>query len=133
MTNTTAAAALVFALTQSPAYGKQGILMVCGGFTPDEITAAGAEADRLAKRKDRIDVRNIRCHWEPYCNNGACLLETFDPAINIALVCGLFAHHSRLLAILGAWYGEQTRLFQDKLIFKPRKTRGYDLYQDYIA
>jgi hypothetical protein len=133
MTNITAATSLVFAPTQRPAYGKQGILMVCGGFTPDEITAAGAEANRLVKRKDRIDIRNLRCRWEPYYNDSAYMFETLDPVINIALVCALFAHHSRLLAILGAWYGEPTRLFKDKLIFKPRETRGYDLYQDYIA
>jgi hypothetical protein len=119
--------------TQRQAYDDQGILVVRGVFTPDEIAAAVAEADCLVKRTDLIDTRNLRCRWQPHCDDGECLFETFDPVIDIAPVCARLARHPRLLAVLGELYGEPARLLKDKLIFKPAGVRGYDLHQDYIA
>src|SRR6516225_3935045 len=116
-----------------PDYEDQGFLIVREVFTPDEVAAAGAEAERLVARQDLIDMRNLRCRWQPHCDDGECLFETFDPVIDIAPVCAQLARHSRLLAILGELYGESACLFKDKLIFKPPGAKGYDLHQDYIA
>jgi hypothetical protein len=118
---------------QRRAYADQGFLIVRGVFTPDEIAAAAAEAEELVGRKDLIDTRNLRCRWQPRCEDGECLFETFDPVIDISPVCDGLARHAQLLAVLGDIYGEPARLFKDKLIFKPPGARGYDLHQDYIA
>jgi ectoine hydroxylase-related dioxygenase (phytanoyl-CoA dioxygenase family) len=118
---------------QRETYDDQGFLVVREVFTPDEIAAALAESERLVHRKDLIDTRNLRCRWQPRCEDGECLFETFDPVIDIAPVCAQLANHPRLRAILGELYGEPARLFKDKLIFKPAGARGYDLHQDYIA
>jgi ectoine hydroxylase-related dioxygenase (phytanoyl-CoA dioxygenase family) len=118
---------------QLRAYTDQGYLILRGIFHADEISAAITEAERLAQRSDLIDTRNLRCRWQPHCNDGECLFETFDPVIDIAPVCARLARHPRLLSALGELYGEPAHLFKDKLIFKPPGARGYDLHQDYIA
>jgi len=133
MTATATATSLLLSPAQRQAYDDQGYLVVPRVFTPHEIAAALAEADRLFKRQDLIDMRNLRCRWQPHCDDGECLFETFDPVIDIAPVYAQLARHSRLLAILGELYGECACLFKDKLIFKPPGARGYDLHQDYIA
>jgi hypothetical protein len=122
-------------LTPAPRqlYEAQGFLIVRGVFAEQEIAAAADEADRLLERKDLIDIRNLRCRWQPHCDDGECLFETFDPVIDIAPVCAALARGSTLLELLASLYGEPARLFKDKLIFKPPGARGYDLHQDYIA
>jgi hypothetical protein len=114
-------------------YEDQGFLIVRGVFTPDEIAAARHEAERLVARRDLVDTRNLRCRWQPHCEDGECLFETFDPVIDLAPVCHRLANDSRLLAILAELYGEPARLFKDKLIFKPPGARGHDLHQDFIS
>jgi hypothetical protein len=133
MTAVATAASPVLAPAERRAYEEQGFLVVRGVFAPDEIAAAAGEAERLVTRKDLIDTRNLRCRWQPHCDDGECLFETFDPVIDIAPVCARLACHPRLLAVLGELYGEPARLFKDKLIFKPPGARGHDLHQDYIA
>jgi ectoine hydroxylase-related dioxygenase (phytanoyl-CoA dioxygenase family) len=118
---------------QRRAYHDHGFLVVRGVFSAGEVARAVAEAERLVRRTDLIDQRNLRCRWQLHCDQGECLFETFDPVIDIAPVCARLAHHPRLLSILGELYGEPARLFKDKLIFKPPGARGYDLHQDYIA
>jgi len=56
---------------------------------------AGQEsaADDLLGRTDLIDVRNLRCRWQPRCSDGECLFETFDPVIDLAPVCARLARH----------------------------------------
>jgi hypothetical protein len=131
----TTATAVESALTpeQQRAYADQGYLILRGLFAADEIDSAITEAERLAQRSDLIDTRNLRCRWQPHCDDGECLFETFDPVIDIAPVCARLARHPRLLSELSERYGEPAHLFKDKLIFKPPGARGYDLHQDYIA
>jgi 2-aminoethylphosphonate dioxygenase len=114
-------------------FEEQGFLVLPAVFSADEITAAAEEGERLLQRRDLIDMRNLRCRWQPHCDNGDCLFETFDPVIDIAPECARMARHPNLLAALGEAYGEPAHLFKDKLIFKPTGARGYDLHQDYIA
>lgn len=114
-------------------FDEQGFLVVRGVLTRGEIAATDEEARRLVERADLIDTRNLRCRWQPKCQDGECLFETFDPVIDIGPVCAGLARHERLLAILDALYGEPARLFKDKLIFKPPGAAGYDLHQDFIA
>jgi hypothetical protein len=114
-------------------YTDDGFLIVRGLFTPEEIAAVAGEAETLAARKDLIDMRNLRCRWQPGCQDGECLFETFDPVIDLAPRCAGLARDPRLLAVLAELYGEPARLFKDKLIFKPPGARGYDLHQDFIA
>jgi hypothetical protein len=133
MTTPATTVAPILSSAQRRTYNEQGFLVARGLFSVDEIAAVAAEAKQLLDRKDLIDTRNLRCRWQPHCDDSECLFETFDPVIDLAPVCARLAHHPRLLAVLGELYGEPARLFKDKLIFKPPGARGYDLHQDYIA
>src|SRR5262245_10049506 len=110
---TTAAASLAspspLSLSQRRAYVEQGFVVARGVVTPAEIEAAAQEAEALVARHDLIDVRNLRCRWQPRCEDGECLFETFDPVVDIAPVCASLAWHPRLLAVLGDIYGEPAR------------------------
>src|SRR5262245_25989574 len=101
------------------AYEEQGFLVAREVFSRDEMSEAAAEAERLVARSDLIDTRNLRCRWQPRCEGGECIFETFDPVIDLAPVCAGLARHPRLLAVLDELYGGPARLFKDKLIFKP--------------
>jgi hypothetical protein len=114
-------------------YHEHGYVVVRGLFTPLDIGLVAMEADQLLGRKDLMDTRNLRCRWQPHCESGECLFETFDPVIDLGTYCGALARDPRLLNVVGSIYGEPAHLFKDKLIFKPPGAKGYDLHQDYIA
>ena len=125
-------------LVRSPAarreeYEGQGFVVVRSLFRPSDIDRAVAEAERLVGRTDLISTRNLRCRWQNNVVTGECQFETFDPVIDIGLVCRELAHDARLLAVLAEVYGEEACLFKDKLIFKPPGVKGYGLHQDWIA
>jgi len=114
-------------------YHEQGFLVLRDFFPADLMAEASAEADGLLRRHDLITVENLRCRWQPNVTTGACEFETFDPVIDLGLVCRRIAHDGRLLAALAALYGEEACLFKDKLIFKPPGVKGYGLHQDWIG
>jgi hypothetical protein len=119
---------------QLRAWRDDGFLVLRGFFPGDEVAAAGVEADELLEsRRDLIDVRNLRCRFQPNVITGECEFECFDPVIDLSPACGRLALDPRLLAALGALYGEEACLFKDKLIYKPPGVKGYDLHQDYIS
>src|SRR5262245_23095246 len=62
---------------QREAYDAQGFLVVRGVFTPGEIAEAADDAERLLQRRDLIDVRNLRCRWQPRC----CGEEDVAPSV----------------------------------------------------
>jgi hypothetical protein len=115
------------------AYQRDGYLLLRGVFSPAEISALDAEADRLLKRRDLIDSANMRCRWQNHFATDECLFECFDPVIDISQPCALVAGDERILEPLSAIYGDRAHLFKDKLIFKPPGARGYGLHQDYIG
>ena len=115
------------------AYDRDGYLVVRGLFSPAEMAVAAMEADRLFARTDLIDTKNIRCRWKDHAVTGECLFECFDPVADISSACDKLARDPRLYALMGELYGEQARLFKDKLIFKPPGAKGYDLHQDFIG
>ena len=53
-------------------YKEEGLLIVRGVFTADEISALDAEAERLYLRGDLIDTDNIRCRWQNQCRASHC-------------------------------------------------------------
>ena len=118
---------------QIRSYHERGFLVLRGVFAPAEMALVSMEAERLLQRDDLIDTRNLRCRWQPGCDAGECLFETFDPVTDLSPLLASLARDPRLLSALGALYGEEAYLFKDKLIFKPPTAKGYDLHQDYIA
>src|SRR5207302_10362509 len=64
---------------------------------------------------------------------GECRFETFDRVVDLSPACRRLAEDGRLLAALGVLYGDEARLFKDKLIYKPPGVKGYGLHQDWIA
>jgi ectoine hydroxylase-related dioxygenase (phytanoyl-CoA dioxygenase family) len=115
-------------------FDEDGYTVVRRLFSPAEMAAARAEADRLMGRTDLMDTRNIRCRWMPNVMNGeSCQFECFDPVIDVSPTCAGLAHDERLLAVLAGLYREPACLFKDKLIFKPPGVKGYGLHQDWIG
>jgi 2-aminoethylphosphonate dioxygenase len=118
---------------QRAQYERDGYLIVRQLFSVSEIALAAFEADQLLERRDLMDMNNIRCRWQPHVVTDECLFETFDPVIDIGVLCHRLAHDRRIFDVLACLYGEEACLFKDKLIFKPPGAKGYDLHQDYIA
>src|SRR5262249_10962605 len=125
-------AALIGA-AQVARYHADGFTVVRGVFPAHRIAELDAEARRLYNRVDLIDTNNIRCRWQDHADTGECLFDCFDPVIDLSAACERVARDPRLLAIVGALYGEPACLFKDKLIFKAPGTLGYKLHQDYIS
>ncbi len=119
---------------QLRAWREDGYLVLRGFFSPGEIAEAGGEADELLVRhRSLVEVRNIRCRFQPNVETGDCEFECFDPVIDLSPACHRLAVAADLLAALGDLYGEEACLFKDKLIYKPPGVKGYDLHQDYIS
>ena len=114
-------------------YERDGFLIVRRFFSPERIAGALDEAEGLLRRTELIHTDNLRCRWTTDAGTGACVFETFDPVADLSPACGKLATDPRLLAAIGALYGEEACLFKDKLIFKPAGAKGYGLHQDYIA
>mgnify|MGYP001201191268 CR=1 FL=1 len=114
-------------------YHRDGFCIQRGIFSQSELAALAEEADRLERRQELIDSQNLRCRWQDHFETSECLFDCFDPVIDIGPVCGYFARHERLAAILETLYGEPACLFKDKLIFKRPGAKGYALHQDYIG
>lgn len=115
-------------------FDEDGFTVVRGLFDPAEMAAARAEADRLMRRTDLMDTKNLRCRWMPNVVTGeTCQFECFDPVIDISPTCAGLAYDERLLAVLAELYREPACLFKDKLIFKPPGVKGYGLHQDWIG
>ncbi len=114
-------------------YKRDGFIVVCSLFTPEEVAHAAVEAEKLLQRHELIDTRNLRCRWQTDTRTGECRFDTFDPVVDIGPVCRSLAYDPRLLGVLAELYGEQAHLFKDKLIFKPPWVKGLGLHQDWIA
>ena len=116
------------------AWRDDGFVVLRDLFPADEIAAAADEANELLERhKALIDVRNLRCRWQPNVETGECRFETFDPVIDLSPACRRLAFDPRLLEALAGLYGDEPCLFKDKLIYKPPGVKGYGLHQDWIA
>jgi hypothetical protein len=118
---------------QSQAYTEDGFLILPGFFETAQVQAVLEDSERLWRRTDLIDSRNLRCRFMPHIETGEMLFEVFDPVIDLSPACAELASDSRLLAVLESLYGGPACLFKDKLIFKPPGARGYGLHQDWIA
>lgn len=115
-------------------YADDGFVVVRGLLCPDAVRRAFDEAVSLRERRqDLVSTRNLRCRWQTNARTGECQFETFDPIIDLAPACHALALDERLLDLLATLYGEQARLFKDKLIYKPPGCPGYALHQDWIA
>lgn len=119
--------------TQLQHYETHGHVTLRGVFSADEIAAVGEEAERLLAGSDLIDVKNLRCRFQPDARGGECLFETFDPVIDTSPACARLARDRRILEPLASIYRDEPKLFKDKLILKPPGAKGYGMHQDYIA
>jgi hypothetical protein len=114
-------------------YHADGFVIVRGVFDATRVAELAVEAQRILARTDLIDTDNIRCRWQNHVDTGECRSDCFDPVIDLSEACARAARDPRLLAIMGALYGEPACLFKDKLIFKAPGALGYKLHQDYIG
>lgn len=114
-------------------YHQDGYAIVRKCFAQEEVQALRCEAELLISRSELIDTQNIRCRWQDSVETGECMFDCFDPVIDIGPVCRYFAYHESLLGLLHEIYGEEAKLFKDKLIFKRPGAKGYGLHQDFIG
>ena len=113
-------------------FDEDGFTVVRGLFNPGEMAEARAEADRLTRRTDLMDTKNIRCRWMPNVVTGeSCQFECFDPVIDISPVCARLAYDERLLDVLAELYREPACLFGQADLQAPGS--GYGLHQDWIG
>jgi ectoine hydroxylase-related dioxygenase (phytanoyl-CoA dioxygenase family) len=111
---------------------ENGYLILPRFFPREQIVAAAQEADDLLIRhRNIVSTNNLRCRYQPIVATGVSEFECFDPVIDLSLHCHQLALDARLLAVVGALYGEEACLFKDKLIYKRPGMKGYDLHQDY--
>jgi 2-aminoethylphosphonate dioxygenase len=119
---------------QLQTWREDGCLILRDFFPMKEIEAAATEADRLLERhRALISPQNLRTRFLPNVVTGEFQFECFDPVIDLSLTLHGLAVDSRLLAAIGALYGEEACLFKDKMIYKPPGVKGYDLHQDYTS
>lgn len=124
----------VLAGEQLQAWAEDGFLVLRRFFPAGEIAAVAADVDDLLRRhRDLISVNNLRCRFLTNLVTEECQFECFDPVLDLSLACHRLALDPRLLAVLGALYGEEACLFKDKMIYKPPGVKGYDLHQDIIS
>ena len=114
-------------------YDEDGYVIFRAVFSPPEVDALRAEAERLLERRDLIDSANIRCRWQNHAKTGECRFDCFDPVIDLSPPFERMARDERILGAVSELYGERASLFKDKLIFKPPGACGYALHQDYIS
>lgn len=112
-------------------YADDGCLVLRQLFDVADLAELDAECHRLLRRTDLMSPNNLRCRYQPHVVTGEKQFEVFDPVNDISPVCTRIAHDERLLEVMAAIYGEPACLFKDKLIFKPPRTKGYDLHQDF--
>jgi ectoine hydroxylase-related dioxygenase (phytanoyl-CoA dioxygenase family) len=129
--NETQSAAVTEQLVQS--YQETGLAVLRAVFSPAEIAAVAAEADRVLQLTSLIDSNNLRCRWQNHYQTDECRFDCFDPIIDLSPTIEAMARDRRVLGVVSALYGEDACLFKDKLIFKPPGARGYGLHQDYIG
>ncbi|QEL14564.1 phytanoyl-CoA dioxygenase family protein [Limnoglobus roseus] len=116
------------------AWERDGFVIARGVFSPEEIQAAAADADRVEREfKHLVSTQNRRCRWQDNVFTGECQFDAFDPIIDLSPACAALARDPRLLSLLNDLYGEPAFLFKDKLIFKHPGAKGYALHQDWIA
>jgi len=117
---------------QIGSWNDTGFLVLRGFFAADEIAEVADEADELLVRyRDLIHQDNQRCRFQTNVVTGEEQFECFDPVIDLSLACHKMALDPRLLAAVGALYGEEACLFKDKIVYKPPGLKGYELHQDY--
>jgi len=109
-----------------------GVLVLRDFFPQSQIAAVATEAEQLLDRHRAImDPQNLRTRFMPNVVTGEGQFECFDPVIDLSLGCHRLALDPRLLAAVGALYGDAACLFKDKLVYKPPGIKGYELHQDY--
>jgi 2-aminoethylphosphonate dioxygenase len=117
---------------QLQTWRDDGVLVLRDFFPVEQIEAAAVEAEQLLERhRALINPQNLRTRYLPNVITGECQFECFDPVIELSLALHGLAVAPRLLAAVGALYGEEACLFKDKMIYKPPGVKGYDLHQDY--
>src|SRR5579871_5314264 len=107
---TTAAPPQLLTAAQRRAYPADGYVILRGLFHPAEMAVASMEADRLLSRTDLMVTENIRCRWQPHCESGDCLFETFDPFADLSPALASVARDPRLLTAVSELYGEPAHL-----------------------
>jgi ectoine hydroxylase-related dioxygenase (phytanoyl-CoA dioxygenase family) len=126
--------------TRPPALGEDqlhgwrenGFLILRGFFPLEQVARVADDADELLVRhRALIDNNNLRCRFQVNVVSGEQQFECFDPVIDLSLACHEMALDPRLLAVVGALYGEEACLFKDKIVYKPPGLKGYELHQDY--
>ena len=116
---------------QLRAYRETGYLHLPGLIPAVEIATLAQAIDELPLRQAAlIDPLNIRFEMVPDAA-GCQQVWKWDPVCDVSPAIDALVHDRRILDAVASIYGREGRLFKDKLIVKPPRSRGNALHQDY--
>lgn len=115
------------------AYERDGYVVVKGLVPRALIEVVLTQAGALTQDARIVDRNNLRCRYKIRPRDGVQLLDAIDPVCDLLPAVNEIATEATLRGILRDLYGEEPRLFKDKLILKPAGSPGYPWHQDYIT
>lgn len=107
-----------------------GMLILRGVFTVDEMAPVQAEAERLFQDQDLVRPSNLRCSYRE--SGDQRVADKLDPVIDCSRILGGLTNDRRIRDPLASIFDHyEPRLFKDKLIAKLPGTGPHPLHQDY--
>jgi ectoine hydroxylase-related dioxygenase (phytanoyl-CoA dioxygenase family) len=115
------------------AYERDGYVVIPGLVPPEVLAAVREQSSRLLADSEIVDRNNLRCRYKIRPSDGEQLLDAIDPVADLVPAIKELAQSPAVLGVLRDLYGEEARLFKDKLIVKPPGSPGYPWHQDFIS
>src|SRR5262249_46220896 len=119
---------------QLAAYQDAGYHIVRGLFPATEIALLAHEAERLHAMQHLIRRDNLRCRFQPSIDSEEYVFECFDPIVDLSPLFLEYSRDRRVMGVMRSLYGgEEPHLCHNQFIYKPPRTKGYTLHQDYVG
>jgi len=115
---------------QEKAYREDGYIHLKGLFSPDDVAAWDEESKRLTSDRNLLHEENWRSGFRKF-DDGTWRLDKLDPVIDVSPVFQSVVEDPRLLGAVAGCFGEEGKLFKDKIIFKQAGQTGFAPHQDW--
>jgi hypothetical protein len=115
-------------------YRSTGFHIARGLIPPDEVVALAQEAGRLRALEHLIRRDNLRCRFQPDIDSPEAVFECFDPIVDLSPLFLEYSRDCRILDMMRSLYGgDEPHLCHNQFIYKPPRSKGYSLHQDYVG
>jgi ectoine hydroxylase-related dioxygenase (phytanoyl-CoA dioxygenase family) len=111
-------------------YRRDGIVLLPGLFTADEVKSWREECRRLWSLDDVLQEENLRVQVRRGAS-GETVIDRLDPVTDLSPLFRELSHDPRITKPAGLLLGEEALLLKDKLIAKAPGTEGYGIHQDF--